>query len=160
MESPSEVTTELTKLLGEVKKLKRDTPVTLQDLEAQNMERFTNKVAEVLAETLGRSQTDSEAEAQAAPTPLGASTSSAASTVITPMQPARLFQTPEMQPSKPPGPQKDKNKSKSLSPEESQELHDEILSLKRILSDFPGVRNPNQRAPNVSSLQAQRVKKI
>ena len=154
LENPSEVTAELTKLLGEVKKLKRETPVTLQDLEAQNMERFTNKVAEVLAETLGKSLAASETGTQAAPTPLGASALSTASTVITPMQPARLFQTPEMQST---GPQKEKTKSKSLSPEEQQELHDDILSLKRILSDFPGVRNPSQRATNVSNIQLQKV---
>ena len=52
LESPSEVTRELAQLLKEAKQLKKETPVTIKDLEARNLENFSARVAQVIEETL------------------------------------------------------------------------------------------------------------
>ena len=56
LENRNEVRAELAKLLGEAKKLKKGTPITLEALKAlkaKNLEDFSNRVAQVIAETLG-----------------------------------------------------------------------------------------------------------
>ena len=144
--SPHDVTTELAKLLGEVKKLKKDTPVTYQDLEAQNMEEFSSRIAQVLSQVMGTSAASSTLGASAATTTLGTTASSIAiSTDAMPMQPARLFQTPDTTP-QPPASTKTK-KSKSLTPEEQQELLEEVTQIKQILGGRPAPLDP----PIVSS---------
>ena len=136
LENPNEVTAELPQLLGEAKKLKQDTPVSIQDLEAQNLATFSNRVPEVIVEMLGVSAPASALGASAATTTMGTSASSTASSMVMPMLLARLFQTPETQPQSQVSQQKSKAKpkSKSLPPDEQQELHDEILSLKKIFN--------------------------
>ena len=76
LESPSEVTRELAQLLEEAKQLKKDTPITIKDLEARNLENFSARVAQVIEETLveGRSVEVSRpppppSQGQALPTP-------------------------------------------------------------------------------------------
>ena len=92
LESPHEVTAELAKLLGEAKRLKKETPVTYQDQEAQNMEKFSSRMAQVLSEVMGTSAATNTLGASAATTTPGTTASSvASSTGATPMQPARLF---------------------------------------------------------------------
>ena len=49
LEDPNEVGAELAKLLGESKKLKKGTPVTLEELEAKNVEEFTSRVAQIIS---------------------------------------------------------------------------------------------------------------
>ena len=53
LKKPSDVTRELAKLLGEAKKLKRNTPVTLEEIEAKNLDELSARVAQVIEETLG-----------------------------------------------------------------------------------------------------------
>ena len=143
LENPHEGTAELAQLLGEAKRLKKETPVTYQDLEANNMEEFSNKVAEIISGVMGTS-TNTNLWASAATTTLGTSASSAASSMgVTPMIPARLFQTPETT-TKPPTTKKTK-KSKSLSSEESQALVDEMFQIKRILKGQPAPLNPGEQ---------------
>ena len=66
LERPSEVTRELAQLLQEAKQLKKDTPVTIEDLEARNLEDFSARVAQVIQETLGRGR---DAESARIPPP-------------------------------------------------------------------------------------------
>ena len=141
LEDPNDVTAELAQLLEEAKKLKRDTPVSLRDLEAQNLATFSDRVAEVIAETMGVSVPASAGGQSAATTTLGMSASSTISSEVTPMQPARLFQTPETMIRSQDSQPKTNPKSKSLPPEEQQELHDEMMSLKAILKDLQPPRN-------------------
>ena len=85
--SQHEVTAELAKLLGEAKKLKKETPVTYQDLEAQNME--SNRMSQVLSQIMGTSAATSTLGASAATNTLGTTASTVANSMgATPMQPA------------------------------------------------------------------------
>ena len=105
IENPHEVTAKLAKLLGEAKRLKKETPVTYQDLEAQNMEEFSGRMAQVLSEVMGTSAATNTFGTSAAANTLGTTASSFASTMsTTPMILTRLFQTqnPTPQPQPPP----------------------------------------------------------
>ena len=153
IENPHEVTTELLKLLGEAKKLKKETPVTYQDLEAQNMEEFSGRMAQVLSQVMGTSAASSTFGTSAATTAFGTTASSvASSTGVTPMQPARLFQTPE--PTLQPPPSTKTKRSKSLTPEEQQELLEEVTQIKQILERKPAPLNlPSESSNRPSQTQ-------
>ena len=69
LESPSEVTKELAQLLKEAKQLKKDTPVTIADIEAKNLENFSTRVAEVIQETLGGGRSAEDAARMPPPPP-------------------------------------------------------------------------------------------
>ena len=127
IENPHEVTAELAKSLGQAKELKKNTPLTIKDLEAKNLEAFSNRVAQVIGETLGIT---------------AHTTASSASTMST-MLPERLFHTPDQTLATQTSNAQSMTSSRTRStPEESQQLVDEMMSIKRMLRELQGLPNP------------------